>query len=126
MRRCALLGLAALLFLIAGCDSERRAISRDDLPDVSTTPAVVVHLGDDGFDRDHIDVTTADLVQFVNTGTGEHGVRTADSGIDTGPLQPGESTVVLFDAAATYELTDVNDAGHSMTVVAAASATHPG
>ncbi len=118
MNRRILLALAAVLLLLAGCDSDRRAISRDDLPQLSTTPAAVVHLGDDGFDTDHIEVTTSDLVEFVNTGTAEHGVRTADSKIDTGPLLPGESTVVLFDDAATYEITDVSDQAHTMTVVA--------
>ncbi len=118
MTRRVLLAGAALLFLLTGCDSERRAISRDDLPEVSTTPAAVVHLGDDGFDVGRIEVTTSDLVEFVNTGRAEHGVRTADSGIDTGPLLPGESTVVLFDDAATYEIIDVNDDTHTMTVMA--------
>ena len=121
-RRGVLAVAVAALVLVAGCDNERRAISRDDLPHLSDTPAEVVHLGDDGFDVDEIQVTTSDLVEFVNSGTVDHGVRTADSAIDTGPLLPGESTVVLFDDASTYQITDVADEAHVMTVVATAPA----
>lgn len=115
--RAAIAGVAIIL-AVSACDSDRQAISRDDLPDVPEEATVVVEIGDTGFDTDEIDVTTDDLVEFVNAGDAEHGVRTADSSIDSGPLLPGESTFVLFDQPATYEVLDVTDESHTMTVVA--------
>lgn len=117
----ALVALAALVLALAGCDSERRAISRDDLPDVPQEPTVVVELDDDGFDVDELEITTEDLVEFVNTGDDDHGVRTGDFRIDTGLLLPGESTFVVFDEEDRYDVVDVADDGHTLTV----SATEP-
>ena len=111
---------AVLALLLAGCDSDRTAISRDDLPDVPREPAAVVDLGDRGFDPVEIAVSTDDVVEFVNTGDDDHGVRTGDSAIDTGLLLPGESTFVVFDEEAEYRLFDVADDSSTMTVVATA------
>ena len=115
--RAALVGVAVVLAL-AGCSSDRRAISREDLPEVPTEPSVVVELGDDGFGVDELDVRTDETVRFVNTGDDDHGVRTSTSSIDTGLLLPGESTVVMFDEADRYRLLDVADDSQTMTVVA--------
>lgn len=117
--RSALAGVAIVLAL-AGCDSDRRAISRDDLPSVPREPTVTVEMGDGGFDPSELEVSTEDLVEFSNIGDGDHGIRTEDSSIDTGLLHPGESTFVVFDEAAVYELLDVADDSHTMTVVARA------
>lgn len=116
-----IVGLAVAVIL-AACDSERRAISRDDLPEVPSEATAVVEIGDGGFDTRELDVSTEDLVEFVNAGDDEHGIRTSDSSIDTGLLLPGESTFVMFDEPAEYELFDVADETHSMTVVATAPA----
>jgi plastocyanin len=116
-RRAALAGVACLLVLGA-CDSDRRAISRDDLPEVSAEPAQVVEVDDRGFDADSIEVRTDELVQFVNAGDEEHGVRTGDARIDTGLLLPGETTYVVFDEARRYDLVDVADRDHTLTVIA--------
>jgi len=94
--------------LLAGCDSDRRAISRDDLPDVPEEPDHVVALGDDGFDVDELQVTTDELVEFRIVGDDDHGIR-ADTRIDTGLLFPGESTFVIFDEPGAYEVEDVTD-----------------
>jgi plastocyanin len=100
----------AVLLVVAGaaCDSDRRAISRDDLPDVPSEPDHVVELGDDGFDIDELEVTTAELVEFEITGEDDHGIR-ADTRIDTGLLFPGESTFVIFSEPGDYEVVDVTD-----------------
>jgi hypothetical protein len=100
--------LALLLALGTACDSERRAISRDDLPDVPSEPDHVVVLGDDGFDLDQLEVTTEQLVEFQIVGEDDHGIR-ADTRIDTGLLFPGESTFVIFSEPGTYEVVDVTD-----------------
>lgn len=107
----------ACIVLLAGCDSERRAISRDDLPDVPSEPTERVEVADDGFGVDELEVTTQDLVEFVNTGDDDHGIRTSSSSIDTGLLFPGESTLVMFDQPDRYELFDVADDDHTMTVL---------
>lgn len=107
----------ACVVVLAGCDSERRAISRDDLPEVPSEPTETVELGDDGFGVDELEVTTRDLVEFVNTGDDDHGIRTSSSSIDTGLLFPGESTLVMFDEPDRYELFDVADDDHTMTVL---------
>ncbi len=105
-------GVSVALVLTAllgtACDSERRAISRDDLPDVPSEPDHVVELGDDGFDTDELEVLSSDLVEFRIVGEEDHGIR-ADTRIDTGLLYPGESTFVIFDEPGDYEVTDVTD-----------------
>ena len=109
MRARALVAVLALVAVAgAGCDSERRAISRDDLPDVPAEPDHVVELGDDGFDVDELEVTVDELVEFRITGKDDHGIR-ADTRIDTGLLFPGESTFVIFSEAGTYEVEDITD-----------------
>jgi hypothetical protein len=105
--------------LLAGCDSDRRAISRDDLPDVPAEPDHVVELGDDGFDTDQLDVTTDELVEFRIVGEDDHGIR-ADTRIDTGLLFPGESTFVIFDEPGAYEVVDVSDEDQVLRVEAIA------
>lgn len=111
------MALVAGALAIAGCDADRRAISRDDLPEVPAEPDHVVDLGDDGFSVDELEVGTDELVEFRNVGDDDHGIR-ADTRIDTGLLLPGESTFVIFDQADTYEVVDVADDDHVTTVEA--------
>lgn len=116
-------GLAAALtaaaLLATACDSDRRAISRDDLPDVPAEPDHVVELGDDGFDVDELEVLSTDLVEFRIVGDDDHGIR-ADTRIDTGLLFPGESTFVIFDQPGDYEVVDVTDEDQQLQVTAVA------
>lgn len=112
------LALAAPALALGACDDERRAISRDDLPEVPAEPSEVVDIGDDGFGTDEVTVTTDELVEFRNVGDEEHGVRTDDSRIDTGLLRPGESTQIVFDQPDRYQLHDVADDTATMVVVA--------
>lgn len=116
IRRAALVVVAGLALLGAACDSERRAISRDDLPDVPSEPDHVVELGDDGFDADELEVLSSDLVEFRIVGEDDHGIR-ADTRIDTGLLFPGESTFVIFDQPGDYEVVDVTDEDQILQVV---------
>lgn len=108
----ALLGASLLL---AACDSDRRAISRDDLPDVPEVPDHVVELGDDGFDVERLEVTVDELVEFRITGEDDHGIR-ADTRIDTGLLFPGESTFVIFSEPGRYDVVDVTDEDQRLRV----------
>ena len=110
--------VVAVSVALAACDEDRRAISRDDLPDVPEEPTEVVDLGDDGFDIDELVITTEDLVEFRNVGDDDHGVRTDDFRIDTGLLFPGESTLVIFDEPGRYEVIDVADEEATMVVIA--------
>ena len=102
------IALAACVVALAACDSDRRAISRDDLPDVPSEPDHVVELGDAGFVIDELEVTTDELVEFRITGQADHGIR-ADTRIDTGLLFPGESTFVIFSEPGPYAVVDVAD-----------------
>lgn len=117
MPRRALAVALALAVLAGACDSDRRAISRDDLPDVPAEPDHVVELGDGGFDVEELEVTTAELVEFRITGADDHGIR-ADTRIDTGLLFPGESTFVIFSEAGEYEVVDVTDDDQVLQVTA--------
>ena len=118
MRARALVAALALVALAgAGCDSDRRAISRDDLPDVPSEPDHVVELGDDGFDTEDLEVLATDLVEFRIVGDDDHGIR-ADTRIDTGLLLPGESTFVIFDQPGAYEVVDVTDEDQVLQVEA--------
>lgn len=105
----------AALAALAGCDSDRRAISRDDLPEVPEEPDHVVELDDEGFDTDELAVESDDLVEFRIGGEDDHGIR-ADTRIDTGLLFPGESTFVIFDEPGTYEVVDVTDEDQVLVV----------
>lgn len=107
--------VAAAILLGAACDSDRRAISRDDLPDVPAEPDHVVELGDDGFDIDELEILNTDLVEFRIVGEDDHGIR-ADTRIDTGLLFPGESTFVIFDQPGDYEVVDVTDEDQELLV----------
>jgi len=100
--------VAGLAVAGAACESDRRAISRDDLPDVPSEPDHVVVLDDDGFDVDELEVTVDQLVEFRIRGEDDHGIR-ADTRIDTGLLFPGESTFVIFSEPGEYEVVDVTD-----------------
>jgi plastocyanin len=112
--------LAVLIVVLAGCDSDRRAISRDDLPDIPSGPTVTVELTADGFDPDELEVTTVDLVEFDNVDDENHGVRTEDFAIDSGPLFPGESLQVIFDTPGRYTVVDGVGDEATMTVVVTA------
>ncbi|HEX4903660.1 MAG TPA: hypothetical protein VFV42_12660 [Acidimicrobiales bacterium] len=115
-RRRAGVAVCALLALTgAACDSDRRAISRDDLPDVPAEPDHVVRLGDDGFDVEDLEVEADDLVEFRITGDDDHGIR-AGTRIDTGLLFPGESTSVIFSDPGRYEVVDITDEDHVLLV----------
>ena len=111
--------LVATALLGTACDSDRRAISRDDLPDVPSEPDHVVALGDDGFDVDELEVLNTDLVEFRIVGDDDHGIR-ADTRIDTGLLFPGESTFVIFDQPGDYEVVDVTDEDQQLQVTSVA------
>lgn len=103
------------LLALAGCDEDRRAISRDDLPDVPEEPTFTVELSDNGFEPEELSVTTLDLIEFqISDGT--HGIRTEDHSIDTGPLFDEETTLIMLTEPGEVELFDTEDDGRSMTV----------
>lgn len=118
-RRVAMAALALSLGAVAaGCDSDRRAVSRDDLPDVPAEADHVVVLDSSGFDPDELEVGTDELVEFRIEGDEPRGIRTDEHEIDTGMLFPGETTSVIFDEEARHVVTDLADDGHTMVVEA--------
>lgn len=120
-RRAALLALVLTLGVTAaGCDSDRRAVSRDALPDVPAEPDHVVVLDSSGFDPDELEVGTDELIEIRIEGDEPRGIRTEEHEIDTGMLLPGETTSVIFDEEARYVVTDLADDDHTMVVEARA------
>ncbi len=106
--------VVAAAFVLAGCDSDRRAISRDDLPAVPDEPQHVVEIDATGFDPDTLDVRTDELVELQNVGRDEIRVH-AGARLDTGALLPGETTIVVFDDPGIYEL-ELDDADDRLVV----------
>ena len=117
MRSVVLAGALAVTLALAACDSDRRAISRDDLPDVPAEATVSVEIDGDGFSEDTLEVTTADLVEFRNVDDEDHGFRTEDHAIDTGPIFPDEYTQIIFDTPGRYTMFDTEDDTTTMDVV---------
>lgn len=117
MRTACLVAAVLVGLVLTSCDSDRRAISRDDLPNVPADPTVEVELGATGFDQEELEITTDDLVEFRNVDDENHGVRTEDYAIDTGPLFPDEFTLIIFDEPGRYTVVDTEDDESTMTVV---------
>lgn len=115
-----LAAFAAVALCLTACDSDRRAISRDDLPELSDSADHLVVLDDDGFDATQLEVLTTDLVEFRVEGAEPRGIQTDDRSIDTGLLLPGESTFVVFDEESAYKITDSVDSGHMLEITATA------
>ena len=86
-------------------DSRARAASRLGLP----VSAATVKITSEGFDPDSVTVQAGEAVTFDNDDDQDHRVVADDGTFNTGTLQPGESTVVLFSEAGTVKYTDSLD-----------------
>lgn len=115
-RRAALAAATLAVLATSACESDRRAIGRDDLPAVPARPDIEIIVDDEGFSRSVLDVGTDTLVRFVVT-EGEHRLR-SDTGIDTGVIRPGESTDVVFDEPGVHRVSAGGD-GSELVVTAA-------
>lgn len=96
--------LVVLALATAGCDDDRRAISRDDLADVDTEPERTLVVDDDGFRPAAIEVEVGTLLAVTNEGGDVHDVRSEP--FDTGQLEPGDVTYVVVSEIGRFTVTD--------------------
>lgn len=105
MRRSALGLLVALVAGLTGCDDGRRAFERDDLPGIVGEP-VAVTVDADGFTPDEVSLRSGGAIELTNTDTeAPHALR-IDDGPATDELRPGETVLVVVDAAGVVEGVD--------------------
>ncbi len=111
--------------LVASCAGDHQA--EPTIASVDFTPRLVVSVDDGGFsvtrgDTDKAEVTAdppsapaGTVIEIRNVGTSDHRV-TNDSTVDTGIMQPGDSTTVVLTTEGDLEL---QDAGGGATVTIA-------
>lgn len=95
--------LAAVL--VTGCSEDRRFPTAEDLPEVDFTPDHVVTVDAGGFEPDELTVRSGEVVLLVNEGDGRHSFS-AEKRLETGPMEPGEETVVVLEAPGEIEYVD--------------------
>jgi plastocyanin len=117
-----LLVVLAPLVLVCGCRSEPEHPGPDDGSALDFTPKATVVVDDAGIQPNQLSVHVGDAVTVTNKGTSPHGLTsdTEDIGtIDTGTLQPGESSTVFFTAPGTLAVHDRFALEHTATIVIA-------
>ncbi|HUW02990.1 MAG TPA: cupredoxin domain-containing protein [Acidimicrobiales bacterium] len=98
--------LVVTALLGASCDSGRRDPGPDLLDEVDVQPAVTVEVSDDGFDPTTLSVEAGEAFEVVNKGDDPHSFVIDDPIIDTGPLFPGESSVIVLTTPGTVQAHD--------------------
>jgi hypothetical protein len=108
----------ALLPLFASCGGDHEA--QPTIESVDFSPRLLVSVGDAGFvvttgDTDNASITAdppsapeGTVIEIRNTGATDRRV-TDDSTIDTGVMQPGDSTTVVLTTEGDLELRDAAD-----------------
>lgn len=104
MRRVA--ALVLVLLTAAACNSDRRSPGSELFDEVDLEPVATISITDDGFDPGELTVTAGDAFTVRNTGTKAHTFSIEDPLIDTGDLDPGESTLIRLDTAGDRVATD--------------------
>jgi plastocyanin len=123
MRRFAVLVVAGLALLaLASCSDDSSSSSTSEaLSSAVPVSAATVKITSSGFDPESVTVPAGDAVTFSNDDNQDHRVVADDNSFDTGTLQPGESTVVLFAGAGTVKYKDSLDPSHTGQVEVTAS-----
>jgi plastocyanin len=98
--------LMATALLGAACDSGRRDPGPDLLDEVDVQPAVTIEVSDDGFDPATLSVEVGEAFEVVNNGDDPHSFVIDDPVVDTGPLLPGESSVIVLTTSGTVQARD--------------------
>jgi hypothetical protein len=113
-----------LVLLLAGCSGDRKP--EPTIATVDFTPRVAVSVDERGFRVESVDSSTASIdpeqpvvsagtvVEIRNVGTDARRV-VAGTKIDTGVMEPGDTTTVVLSEAADLELRDV-DSGLTLAV----------
>jgi plastocyanin len=98
--------LALLTLSLAACNSDRRAPGSELFDEVDLKPVATVKITDDGFDPGELTITAGDAFTVKNTGTEAHSFMIEEPLVDTGDLEPGESTLIRLDTAGDRIATD--------------------
>jgi plastocyanin len=113
-----LLAVAALLALGGvGCGSDRadRKPGPQDGSALDFTSKGTIAVSEAGFDPANLTVRVGDTITVENKGSRPDGL--SSSSIDTGLLEPGESTTVFFGEARTIDIASHADPSHKGTIV---------
>jgi plastocyanin len=113
-----LLAVAALLALVgAGCGSERadRKPGPQDGSALDFASKATIAVSEKGFDPANLTVRVGDTITVENRGARPDGL--SSTSIDTGVLEPGESTTVFFGEARTIDIASHADPSHKGTIV---------
>ena len=123
MRRVAGLILpgVALLGLVSCSDDSSSSSSSAALSSAVPVSAATVKITSGGFVPESVTVPAGDAVTFTNDDNQDHRVVADDNSFDTGTLQPGESTVVLFATAGSVKYKDSLDPSRTGQVEVTAS-----
>ena len=122
------MGRVALLVgsvaLLAACvDPKPSSPTADDLRDIDLSPDHTVTVDEDGFHPASLEITSGEVVLFVNEGTERHSF-TAEEHFDTGHMEPGDETTVVLTDPGEIPYRDLEDPAHeaTLTIVPDASA----
>jgi plastocyanin len=114
LRRAAMLLAVATLVVVgsAGCGSERadRKPGPQDGSALDFTSKATIRVTDAGFDPAELTVEVGDTITVENRGSRPDGLSSAS--VDTGTLEPGESTTVFFGEARTIDIASHADPTH--------------
>ena len=119
LRRAAVLLAAVTLLMFggAGCGSERadRRPGPQDGSALDFTPKATIGVTEAGFDPAELTLTVGDTITVENRGSRPDGLSSTT--IDTGTLEPGESTTVFFGEARTIDIASHADPTHKGKIV---------
>jgi plastocyanin len=120
------LAVVALLVLVAaGCGSERadRRPGPQDGSALDFTSKATIRVTEAGFDPAELTVEVGDTITVENRGSRSDGLSSTT--IDTGLLEPGESTTVFFGEARTIDIASHADATHKGKITVNAEVAEP-
>jgi plastocyanin len=120
MRRLRPLSFTVALLLLAGaCHSGPAHPGPNDGAALNFDAKATLVIDDTGFQPATLHGRVGDAVTVTNKGTSPHGLtsESTDAGvIDTGTLQPGESSTVFFTATGTITVHDRFAPDHTATI----------
>jgi plastocyanin len=119
LRRAAVLlaAVAVLAVAGAGCGSERadRQPGPSDGAVLDFTSKATIAVSEKGFDPAELTVRVGDTITVENRGSRADGL--SSTSIDTGMLEPGESTTVFFGEERTIDIASHADPSHTGRIV---------
>jgi len=106
----------------AGCRHEGAAVpGPSDGASLDFTSRATVSIDDNGVSPSSVHVDVGDAITVENNGTRDHGLTSGS--IDTGTLQPGESTIVFLTQSGRVDAHDRDAADRSIEIDVSAEAS---